>query len=165
MAARWFIINEWLLHDLLGDNGEKAQEESSQFLDAFIQQADGIIVLASSPWMDKAGHLMAQSTLPLRRISQRLQRGILRDSQQCRILQQEELRELPAELRNLLSEGKIDSDDEYLLQIWCSAPVAVNCLVTTDTRLRQALAEHYPGIRTVHRDEFLANYPAPPPGA
>ena len=69
-----------------------------------------------------------------------------------------EVKELPDILQNLLNEGKIDRDDEYLFQTWLSSPVKVEYIVTSDKRLMQALAKHYPEIKTRHRDDFLTEY-------
>ena len=59
-------------------------------------------------------------------------------------------------------EEYINDEDEYLLLTWLSSPVKVEYIVTTDTGLQDALARHYPEIKTRHRDDFLAEYLATP---
>ena len=85
-------------------------------------------------------------------------------------MEEDDIKDLPPKLRRLIRTHKddeideyINDEDEYLLLTWLSSQVEVECIVTTDTRLQQALAKHYPEIRTLHRDEFLASYPTMPP--
>lgn len=61
MSSRCFVLNEWLLHDLRGDNAEIAQEESYKFLIRLIERCDRIAVLRGSPWIQKAYELMEYS--------------------------------------------------------------------------------------------------------
>lgn len=158
MASRWFIINEWLLNDLLGDNEAEAQKQSFQFLRLLINESDGIVVLRESPWMSKAWQLMEMTDPIRRKLSKFLQLIILRDANKCQIIMEDEVEKLPDSLQQLLTDRQIDNDDEYLLKTWCSSPVEVEYIVTTDIKLQRALAEHYPEIRTLHRDNFLENY-------
>ncbi|MCY3936712.1 MAG: hypothetical protein OXG02_05865 [Chloroflexi bacterium] len=159
MPSRWFIINEWLLHDLLGDNKSESQKQSVQILNSFTHEPHGIVILQDSPWMSKAWQLMKMTDPLQRKISQFLHLSILRDANKCRIIKEDEVEKLPDSLQQLLTNSQIDNDDEYLLQTWCSSPVKIECIVTTDKNLMRALDEHYPEIRTIHRDEFLDSYP------
>lgn len=163
MTSRWFIINEWLLNDLLGDNETEAQKQSVQFLSSLIQAPHGIVILQDSPWMSKAWQLMKMADPNQRQISKFLQLRILRDANKCRIIKGDEVVKLPDSLQQLLTERQIDNDDEYLLQTWCSSPVKIEYIVTSDEYLMRALEMHYPEIRTLHRDEFLDGYPEVPP--
>lgn len=76
-----------------------------------------------------------------------------------------EVRELPDKLQSLLDDRKIDPDDEYLLQTWYSCPEEINIeyIVTSDNKLINDLREHYPAIKTRHRDDFLKEYLGDPP--
>lgn len=113
--------------------------------------------------MRKAWQLMRMADPNQRRISKFLQLRILRDANKCRIIKGGKLRKLPDSLQQLLTNRQIDNDDEYLLQTWCSSPVKIEYIVTTDKYLMRALENHYPKIRTIHRDEFLDSYPEIPP--
>lgn len=42
MASRCFVVNEWLFHDLLGENGEHKQEQTYQFLERLRERCDRI---------------------------------------------------------------------------------------------------------------------------
>ncbi|MBU0519238.1 hypothetical protein KKA00_03665 [bacterium] len=54
MSKRCFVVNEWLLNDLLGENGKYAGEESFWFLKKLKRKCDKIVVLTGSPWAEKA---------------------------------------------------------------------------------------------------------------
>ena len=78
-----------------------------------------------------------------------------------------EVKKLPYKLQILMDEGKIDSDDEYLFQTWYSCPedIDIEYIVTSDSKLIRDLEDHWPTIKTRHRDDFLTEYlgnqPAP----
>ena len=73
-----------------------------------------------------------------------------------------EVRELPDKLQSLLDEGKIDRDDKYMFQTWYSCPenIDVECIVTSDNKLINDLKDHWPEVKTRHRDDFLGQIPA-----
>ena len=158
MVSRWFIINEWLLDNLLDNSRPEEQERSVHFLEALIRSPDGIIVLWNSPWMEKAWELMEKDDEERRQISILFQTRLVRHLSKFKWLMDYEVKELPDILQNLLNEGKIDRDDVYLFQTWLSSPVKVEYIVTSDKRLMQALAEHWSDIKTRHRDDFLTEY-------
>ena len=165
MTSRWFIINEWLLNDLLGYNGHDALKRSDRFLRTLVRGPDGIIVLWKSPWMDKAWELMEKEDEERRQRSILLQTELVRNLNRFRWLMDHEVKELPDKLQSLLDEGKIDRDDEYLLQTWYSCPEDINIeyIVTSDSKLINDLKDHCPEVKTRHRNEFLAEYLETPP--
>lgn len=55
--ACW-VVNEWLLHDLMGENGPIRQKEADLFLDCLLHQCDVIVFVEGSPWAKKAYKLM-----------------------------------------------------------------------------------------------------------
>ena len=160
MASRWFIINEWLLNDLLGHNGPDELRRSDRFLRKLVRGPDGVIVLWKSAWMDKAWELMEKEDEERRQRSILFQTELVRNRNRFRWLMDHEVRELPDNLQSVLDEGKIDRDDEYLLQTWFSCPEDINVdyIVTSDSKLIRDLKEHWPEVRTRHRDDFLADY-------
>jgi len=48
-VACW-VVNEWLLHDLRGDNGQERQMEADRFLDTVIHRCDVIVFVMGSPF-------------------------------------------------------------------------------------------------------------------
>ncbi len=94
----------------------------------------------------------------VRRLLTLLYSDFIRQSQKCLGLLNDQVGEIPDNLQGLLDSNTIDRDDVYLFQAYYAPEVQVDCIVTTDQRLIDALAKHYPAIRTRHRDEFLAEY-------
>ena len=178
MASRWFIINEWLFSNLSSeeDSGQDSpetinqrKEESVRFLETlFVRKEDGIVVPRDCPWIRKAYQWADRANKvggKERILSKRFFREILLQPDRRKLLERDELKELPPELRRLIRTHKdeaieeyINDEDEYLLLTWISSPVRIEYIVTTDTGLQDALARHYPAIKTRHRDAFLAEY-------
>jgi hypothetical protein len=150
-ASRKFVVNEWLLHNLRGDNGEEAQREAERFLTTLWEQCDRLVVLWGSPWMRKAFALMKIPDEPIRQLSKLLQ-TLLRDAQECCLFHPDEVPPLPA------WGGQVRPDDRYLVRVFCAAGVDV--LATSDEPLREALEEH---MQVASRDAFLAQYLSPKP--
>ena len=178
MASRWFIINEWLFSNLSGEKDtdqddpeilKLRKEESVRFLELlFEREEDGIVVPRDCPWIRKAyqwADRANKESLRDRELSKRLFREVLLQPSRRIELEKDDLKELPHKLRRLIRTYKdeeieeyINDEDEYLLLTWISSPVKIEYIVTTDTGLRDALAKHYPDIKTRHRDDFLAEY-------
>lgn len=114
--------------------------------------------------MDKAWDLMEKEDEERRQRSILFQTELVRNLDRFRWLMDHEVRGLPDKLQNLLDDGTIDSDDEYLLQTWYSCPedTKIDYIVTSDSKLIKDLKEHWPEVRTRHRDDFLADYLGPP---
>ncbi|MGH7772227.1 MAG: hypothetical protein ACREQA_08300 [Candidatus Binatia bacterium] len=150
MSSLSFVIDEWLLHDLAGQNGKDAQEEAGNFLRKLKEKCDKIVVLRGSPWAQKAYGLMTQPDPLISKLSKYLHVAILLNSQKCRLLSSDDLRELPDNLKNL-----VPADDLYLVEIFDSANA--KALVTTDKTLYQSLSTaQIINIRL--RDDFLKEY-------
>ena len=147
------VLNEWLIHDLRGDNGHVAQAESAEFLSAFQASTDQIVVLRPSRWTQKAFGLMTISTPPIHMLSRLLHYGILQDALKCSYVEVADLAPLPEELARL-----VPDDDAYLFQTALAARVPV--IVTTDTRLvdRVETVAAGSGIRMLLRAEFIQRY-------
>ncbi|MCY3944972.1 MAG: hypothetical protein OXF44_01640 [Anaerolineaceae bacterium] len=178
MASRWFIINEWLFSNLSGERDSdqddpeilnQRKEESVRFLELlFDRKEDGIVVPRDCPWIRKAYQWADRANKASFRdqlLSKRFFREVLLQPTRRIELEQGDLKDLPPELRRLIRTHKeeeideyINDEDEYLLLTWLSSPVRIEYIVTTDTALQDALAKHYPAIKTRHRDDFLAEY-------
>ena len=170
MASRWFIINEWLFSNLAGEKDSQQDPEvpkrkkvqSIRFLRAlFYENDDGLVVLMSSPWMDKAKRWSRRTNYRSRQeqdLSNYFFRRFIINRKKCRALLPKDVVPLSDELQHKLASEQIDSKDKYLLQTWKSSPVPVEYIVTTDRKLMNALAKHCPEIKSRHRDEFLDEY-------
>lgn len=150
MPSRTFVLNEWFLHDLRGDNGKAAQRESALLLERLIENPDRITVLQGSAWMTKAYRLMKHHDPLVLELGKVLNQGLLRDSNNCVILGQHELTPLPEELR------RIDlKEDAYLFETYFAA--SADLIVTTDGRLIEKVAP-IESLNLILRDEFLRDY-------
>jgi len=152
--SKCFVINEWLLHDLKGDNGQEAQKEAYSFLTKLVDKCDRIAILRQSPWMDKAYELMKVNTLPVRTLSKFLHLQILRNSAKCLVVTRKET-------RNFLEEviiKKIPEDDLYLIDTFCLAKADI--IITSDTRLQESLKDTKiaRSLKVTLRNDFLNEY-------
>ncbi|MEW5701345.1 MAG: hypothetical protein AB1792_03855 [Candidatus Zixiibacteriota bacterium] len=147
-----FVLNEWLLHDLQGDSGTGARDESILFLERLRSSADCIAVMVGSPWERKAYGLMSRTDRITRTASKLLHLSILLDLDHCvRIGEPKTVFDSP-EWRSL-----IPSDDRHLFDTYLLAGAVA--LVTTDTTLIDlAKNPDLAGIIVRHRDEFLKEY-------
>lgn len=151
MPSQCFVIDEWLIHDLGGENGEKAQAEAITFLERLKEKCDKIAILLGSIWVKKAFRFMKHTKLFLREISKFFYEGILRDTKKCQFLNKNDLKPLPKDIREKIPEEK----DVYLVETYYSAKA--NLLVTTDERsLYNFLSPLSINIKL--RDAFLKEY-------
>lgn len=152
MTTGYFVIDEWLLHDLRGDNGEQAKIESLKFLEILKERCDRIAVLRGSQWMKKAYELMKDYHPFIRFSSKYLHLAILRDPKKCHLLDKNDIAPISDDLRN-----QIPTEDLYLIQIYCS--INASALVTTDEKLYSGISNaagmH---INVKIRSDFLKDY-------
>ena len=52
------VINEWIFHDLLGENGLEAYAEADRFIRKLFQSDDWIVMPSEQRWKSKAYQLM-----------------------------------------------------------------------------------------------------------
>jgi hypothetical protein len=146
------VLNEWILHDLRGDNGPERQLAAGTYMQALKQKRDQIVVLRGSRWTQKAFELMAVSSPQVRILSQRLHLAILRDSDRCRYIETTQIEPLPTDLAD-----EVPMDDVYLFQTAQAAGETL--LVTSDGRLIDRVKSAVNrGIHLRARDEFLQEY-------
>lgn len=143
------VINEWIFHDLLCENGPEAFKETAEFVVRLNRSNDTVVMPTEERWRSKANQLWGVAT-PVQREAGRLLLYLFTDSNRCIILNPDDI---PA-----ASHGAYDwapSEDVYLIEA-CDAAHA-DLLVTTDETLFQAVAGH--GQFTCRmRDEFLFTY-------
>ena len=143
------VLNEWIFHDLWGENGERSQAETAQFLSALVQTADSIVVPYEPRWTSKANRLM-EFTDARRRVISKVFRSLYDDSDRALRVRPEGTGTIPGELLTRLPE-----EDVYLVFAYLSASADV--LVTTDVSLYEALVDS-DLVRCRMRDDFLDDY-------
>lgn len=152
MSAKCFVLNEWIIHDLRGENGATAQEQAGEFLERLKTECDEIAVLEGSPWMRKAYQLMECTDVVAQQFSRYFHLNILRDSSKCRIIRTSEVREVPEQFRRV-----VDDDDFCLIETYYSAGAMV--IVTSDRPFYERVAGvRNAGIHIMLRDEFIQEY-------
>jgi hypothetical protein len=146
------VLNEWIIHDLSGQNGLAPQRESGRFLESLHKSAETIVVLRDSRWIIKAFGLMKVATPSVRILSQFLHLAILIDPLKCRYIEPEEIQSLPEDLSQ-----EVPEDDFYLFQTALAGHAEI--IVTSDLRLidrvRSAAGR---GIQLVERGDYLDRY-------
>ena len=148
------VLNEWLFHDLLYDNGHQAFRETAEFIVSLEHSEDVIVIPDEERWKKKAFLLMKADTPAQRLVSQSLQR-LLRDS--GRSINQTHDERLTV---SLVAYAWAPSEDIYLIDAYVSTDAEL--LVTTDEGLFAAATNHGEVICKM-RDEFLAEYKRIPP--
>lgn len=143
------VLNEWVFHDLLNDNGQADFQATANFLFAFARSNDQLVVPAEQRWIAKAYQLMRMSDPPQREAS-KLLRSLIFNSSRARIITTDDLSTLPRS-----SYDWVPSEDAYLIVTYDVAGADV--LVTTDEPLARAIDEHN-GIHYQMRDDFLQSY-------
>ena len=64
------ILNEWIFHDLLGENGVEAQQEAVDFLRKFHLSCHKLVIPKEPRWTEKAHRLMTQNRFQTERYQQ-----------------------------------------------------------------------------------------------
>lgn len=150
MPCTPLILNEWVIHDLSGENGQERQIETYQFLERVEIKCDHLVVLHGSSWMTKAFQLMKESDERVRYYSKYLHGSFLRNPSKCKIFYANELAKIPRNVK-----ARVPSDDSYLIALYLTEPESV--IVTTDENLVEALSK-LTNIVVRLRDEFLTLY-------
>ena len=142
------VLNEWVFHDLLGENGEELQRQTATFLNAFHASRDKLVWPGEQRWTQKAFGLMTQTDARLRNTTKQFH-SIIRNADRA-IYVGTQRGDVPEELRNSLP-----PKDVYLVEAYIAAGADV--LVTTDQSLHEALADSE-SVSCQLRDGFLTEY-------
>lgn len=143
------VLNEWVFHDLLLDNGDAAFQETAKFLIAFRETEDILVIPDEERWKRKAFQLMAMFDVR-QRLASRLLHGLLRDS--------ERTIRIPPEANPPIPQGLLDRlpcEDVYLVRAYLAA--GADLLITTDQGLFCAIGEH-DGVNCRMREQLLAEH-------
>ena len=146
-----YVLNEWVFHDLLGENGRKRFQETVSFVDAFVASGDQLVRPAEKRWLCKAGRLMRLSS-PVGRLASKAFRTLLWDLNRTIHQNTVDLTSVPPVLAK-----QTPPEDLYLVAAYIQADA--DLLVTTDETLFNALA-NASNLNCVMRDPFLDNYVA-----
>ena len=146
------VLNEWVFHDLLFDNGDPAFRETARFLVAFQESEDVLVIPAEERWNRKAFQLMTMSD-PRRRQISKLLLSLILDAERAIRIQPEENPPVPQKLLD-----RLPCEDIYLVQAYVAA--GADLLITTDQGLFCAIGDH-DGVNCRMREHFLAEYPSP----
>ncbi len=141
------VLNEWIFHDLWGENGAVKQSETMQFLDVFRHTDDILAVPDNLCWRRKVHRLMTKTDVRTV-IASKVFHSLLRDSNKA--IWQHTTSVIPEELLS-----KLPKEDVYLVSAHLS--VGADLLVTTDHGLFDSLADSEL-VSCQMRDEILSIY-------
>lgn len=148
MQRERVVLNEWILHDLTGENGPQPQVESRDVLDWLELGAARLLVLKGSPWAAKAQALLSSVRPELRLLGRQLNLRILRDSRVSTLLDPYSITPTPAEW--LVG---VPGDDAYLVATYYAGKGTL--LVSHDAKLVSALQING-HVQVVPKTEFVA---------
>ena len=141
------VLNEWIFHDLRGENGKGRQIETLRFLHAFRYSGDMIVIPSEKRWKDKAFSLMRQGDSRLIAISKLLHSLLLNTDKAA---PQSATPEIPTDLL-----GRLPEEDVYLVSAYIAA--GADKLVTTDQGLFDSVADSKV-VSCQMRDDFGIGY-------
>ncbi len=136
------IIDEWLWHDLAGENGEEKKKEAFMFLIHILKICDKIAVMENSPFVKKFWDF---SKVLDREVIKLFKNGFLLNSDKCKLCEYTDSYTLP----------EIKPDDLYLYNLYCILEEE-KWVITTDRPLIEVFKKE--GLKAYHRDEFLSDY-------
>ena len=143
------VLNEWIFHDLLGDNGPERRRRTRAFMEAFDASGDSLVIPNEPRWLRKAYGLKRKQEPEGKAIGKLVRRMLANP----RLAIQVETNAAPIP-EDLLRETP--PEDVYLVEAYLSA--GADTLVTTDEGLHGALAD-FAVVDCLLRDDFLAGYP------
>ncbi len=145
------VINEWLIEDALGNNGEHRQALSLLVFEQFTVREDLLIVLEKSKWTWKALQLWKLQNQGARRVSKLFMGSVWEDPANCERIPRDERFALPESLSH------VDDDDRYLIEAYLNGNAEL--LVTTDKQLIEfCKRSENPRVVAIHRDDFLRSW-------
>ena len=144
-----FIVDEWLWHDLAGENGEIKREESAKFLYCVFGICDKLSVMVGSPFVHKFWKFSKKGKIEPKLVKL-FKLSFLSNSQKCLIHECTSKHRLKG----------IKEDDLYLYNLWVLHKEDDTeddiIVVTTDSPLLEIFSRE--GVKVVIRDEFVREY-------
>lgn len=143
-----FIIDEWLWHDINGENGEEKQKEAFNFLLCICKICNKIAYMENSPFVKKFWEIskIAGGNEELRRIVKFFKNNFIYNSEKCEIYQYEVSQ----------PDLNIKPDDAYIYSLYNKIGSKTKKIISTDMDLIEEFKKN--NIGAYHRDEFIKNY-------
>jgi hypothetical protein len=144
-----FIINEWLWHDSLGDNGVEGQRRAVLVIECLAASEHQVVVMEGSAFDQKAWSACKGGPTVVSFIGRSFLGKIRLDSGRCIIIKPDAAVSLPEDLV-----ATVKPDDHYLVRLLLSVPGSI--LVTTDQPLREVIRQS--GLECLSREEFVSRH-------
>ena len=155
------ILDEWIIHDLQGDNGEEKQKESFAFLQKIKEKCDKIFWIRGSKFVKKYNNLCKfcgkiRYDSELRKKIRFINGYFIHNPQKIEIINLDELNIEVEEHNHILQ--RIKDDDHYLIKayFYLRQRNIEPIIITTDGELIKILRKH--NILIEHRDDFIKKY-------
>ena len=142
------VLDEWVFHDLQGNNKDERRRPTWAFMDAFETSGDKLVIPNEARWLQKAHGLTLMREPEGKLIGKLISRILWNPRIAIRFEPNPAL--VTGDLRR-----ETPRKDIYLVEAYLSA--GADMLVTTDGGLRSALAD-FSVVECRLRDEFLAGY-------
>lgn len=149
MLAPRVVLNEWLLHDIRGDDGPTGQLRAIEVIERLRAGGAVLCVMSPSPWLKKAYHIWLHTDPTVRDINKALWLSVLTDSNKTFWLISSEVSpaaKAAAELAPM--------SDRYLIETAISS--AAQVVVTTDQPFIDLFARSTE-VSVIHRDSYLGD--------
>jgi len=146
-----FIIDEWIWHDLSGENGEEKLKETSKFIKCVYEKCDKIATIENSRFEKKFFNFckrVGQADHISRKITKFYFGNIFYNSEKYIRVNEKECQQISEDISS-----KIKPDDQYLVKLHYKLQ---GLIITTDNPLLEILKKHQ--IQCEYRDNFLPNY-------
>lgn len=155
------ILDEWIIHDLSGKNGEDKQKESYKFLEKIKERCDKICWIEGSKFSKKFYDFCEFVGKKLFDPELRKKIVLLKGSFYYHLSKAENIRldELSIEVEEYNHIFKdIKDDDHYLIKayFYLRQKNIEPIIITTDRELIENLRKH--NIPIEHRDDFIKKY-------
>jgi len=156
------ILDEWIIHDLQGDNGSEKQEESYKFLEKIKERCDKICWIEGSKFSKKfydfcefVGKKLFDPELRKKIVL--LEGSFHYNSQKVESIRLYELNIIEVQKYNHILQ-RIKDDDHYLIKayFYLRQKNIEPIIITTDRELIENLRKH--NIPIEHRDDFIKKY-------
>jgi len=153
-----YILDEWIIHDLQGDNKEDKQKESFRFLEKIKEECNKIVLVQKSKFMKKIWDFSKKASnsenIKLKQIFRFLKDSIIFNSEKGNHV---DLQGIKSEhYAHILKD--VNPDDHYL--IFCYEYLKQEgeetVIITTDIKLKNTLERE--GISIKSRDEFIKEH-------
>ena len=156
------ILDEWIIHDLQGDNGREKQKESFAFLEKIKEKCDKISWILGSKFIHKyynfckfCGEICCDPELRGKIIF--INDYFIYNPQKIESITLDELNIEVEEYSHILKD--INPDDHYIVKAYFYLKRKINeepIIITTDEKLVKKLRDL--GVQVDFRDNFIPNY-------